>query len=120
MSEVDVLVIGGGSAGCVACAAPWRTWLALVGVALLAAGVLVFLVRGTLRSRGEPSRLEIIMLKVLMTHLQTVALAAEFDLRWPNWLFINIDLLDSWIQTAPLRGSSRRKAPVWDITGARW
>jgi hypothetical protein len=75
-----------GVAGCAKCGAPWRSWLALTAVAAVALAVLSFLVRATLRSRGEPSRLEIVMLKVLMAHLQTVALAAEFDLRWPSWL----------------------------------
>jgi hypothetical protein len=75
-----------GAAGCSACPEPWRSWLALLGVGMLAVLLLAFLVRAALRSRGEPSRLEVIMLKVLMSHLQTVALAAEFDLRWPSWL----------------------------------
>ena len=55
-----------GVAGCAKCSAPWRSWLALVAVAAVALAVLAFLVRATLRSRGEPGRLEVVMLKVLM------------------------------------------------------
>ena len=37
----------------------------------------------TLRSRGRPSSLGLVLAKVLVTHAQLMALSASFDLKWP-------------------------------------
>ncbi|CAE7942972.1 unnamed protein product, partial [Symbiodinium sp. KB8] len=41
----------------------------------------------TLNSKGKPGKTYVAIVKVFMTHMQTVGIAAGFPLRWPSFVF---------------------------------
>jgi len=73
-----------GTATCQECRGDGENSAALVGGSILALIMVAGLTFMTLRSRGEPSKQHVGVVKILFTHVQIVAIAASFPLRWPD------------------------------------
>lgn len=72
-----------GTFACLPCADEGLVGLMAVGLVTAFVAVLGLMIRQTIRSRGKESRAEIMTIKILFTHLQTIAIAGSFQLAWP-------------------------------------
>ena len=62
-----------------------NTTFALIFVlVLVATGVTAYMVRSTIQSKGEPKEAKPMIIKLVVSHLQIVALVALFPLEWPQ------------------------------------
>ena len=86
---------------CRPCAAPALQWLSLFGGVLIGAAVMRYIVYTTLEGTAEAvaTGAEIVpyvaLYKLLFTHLQQIAIAASFPMRWPPLLLSMFSVFDS-------------------------
>lgn len=72
----------------------------VVAIVILAAIGIV--IRGTLTSgRASQNKVEIMVVKIAFSHLQTVALAASFELAWPDSIVRYFDFVDTASSVSP-------------------
>ena len=72
----------------------------VVAVVILAAIGIV--IRGTLTSgKSSQNKVEIMVVKIAFSHLQTVALAASFELAWPDSIVRYFDFVDTASSVSP-------------------
>jgi len=77
---------------CAPCAAPALQWLSLAGGLLLAAALLGYMIHTTLQGTAEavatdaPIKPYVALNKLLFSHLQQIAIAASFPMKWPPLL----------------------------------
>ena len=70
----------------------------MVLIVLLMLTIVGFVIRRTLMTKEREGRTEVMIMKIGVSHLQTIALAASFDLQWPENVqnfFASIDTASS-------------------------
>ena len=85
----------GSGHSCSKCMVPAARQSLLIISLLVVAAVVALFVRSTLRNAANEERQDTMLMKILLTHLQTVSLAAGFDLAWPPALVNFLGGLDS-------------------------
>ena len=75
-----------GDGQCAPCADDTTIYGAILGGTLVAAIVIAYLIYSTIAAAGEPTATYVALNKILLTHMQQVALAAAFPLQWPGFL----------------------------------
>jgi len=68
---------------CRPCASSGLQWLSLLGGILLGGGLLTYLIRTTLNSAGDDLKPFVALNKLMFSHLQQIAIAASFPMKWP-------------------------------------
>jgi rubredoxin len=53
-------------------------------VSFIAFGACAYMISATIKAKGEPKKPEVIMIKIITTHLQICAMASAFPLAWPS------------------------------------
>ena len=56
----------------------------MVLIVLLMLAIVAFVIRRTLKTKEREGKTEVMIMKIGVSHLQTVALASSFDLQWPD------------------------------------
>jgi hypothetical protein len=83
---------------CSACAPPWQLGVLLAVAICVVFGVVSFVISRALKQKGSSTKPEIQLIKVILTAMQQVGIAASFDLRWPSAvveLFKGVDSMSS-------------------------
>lgn len=75
-----------GTAGCAQCLPDAQQYAALIGGFVLAFVIVLGLIFMNLLAAGRPSALHVMLAKIFLTYLNQVALAASFELEWPDAL----------------------------------
>ena len=73
-----------GPATCAACKSNSENVLVLLGGFLLILVVLAVIIILNLKAAGRPGRMEVMLAKIVVTHLSTISLASSFNLSWPT------------------------------------
>jgi len=84
--------------GCIECDSTGGTVGFFVMSLILGLAALIYLIGRTIRARGAPRRREVMVLKIVLSHLQIIALTKKFPLEWPpalSGLFSVFDILSS-------------------------
>jgi len=73
-------------APCTPCPSSTISWLRLSAGLLAVVAVIAALTVSTIRSKGAPTTLYVALMKLLVNHLQQLAVAAAFPFKWPQEL----------------------------------
>jgi len=73
----------------------------VVIVVILMLAIVGFVIRRTLMTKEREGRVEVMVMKIGISHLQTVALASTFDLQWPQSAMRLYDTLDTASSVSP-------------------
>jgi type IV secretory pathway VirB2 component (pilin) len=84
-----------GATGCAACKSRAENVLTLLGGFLATLVVLAVIIVLTLQAAGRPGRMEVMLAKIVITHLSTISLASSFELSWPSAATGLFDFADS-------------------------
>jgi len=73
----------------------------MVLVVILMMAIVAFVIRRTLMTKEREGRIEVMIMKIGVSHFQTVALAATFDLQWPSNVLSFFDTMDTASSVSP-------------------
>jgi len=81
--------------GCARCPEPWTALLQIAGIAVGIGMAAAWLVSGALSTNKKLSSNKVPALRITFSHLQTIAIAASFDIQWPIELLTMFEGMDS-------------------------
>jgi len=90
-----------GNFSCRKCASRSFIIAVMVLVVILMLAIVGFVIHRTLKTKEREGRIEVMIMKIGVSHLQTVALAATFDLQWPVVVLNLFESMDTASSVSP-------------------
>jgi len=84
----------GAEAACEACDSQIRTIGLFLLSVIIGLGALAYLIVKTLQARGAPRRREVMVMKIVLSHLQMVAMSRRIPLEWPQTVVAMMSTFD--------------------------